>query len=312
MKSKIKKRSELERSITAIYIRVSTQRQAVEGDSLEAQENAALSYLEYKGIDQSTVRLYVDGGKSAKDQNRPELQRLRAEISNGEVKRVIVFKLDRLTRSLLDFVDLWELFSTNDVQFISIREDFDTSNPMGEAMIKLIMIFAELERRLTAERTLATMLDRARRGLWNGVSPLGYIIDPENPGKLLVVPDEATLIQLYIFDAYERLGSIGAVQRQLRKDGITVPSRISKYGKARGGKHFQKQQIRRILSNRVYIGTLEWGGEVCEDAFEAIIPVKQFQRVQDQLEKTELSRTNLKASDGRCYLLGGLLKVSVR
>lgn len=247
----------------AVYIRVSSTRQAVEGDSLEAQRNDSRKALEYRrDVSKwhvASVDHYVDAGRSAKDQNRPELQRLKGDITEGKVDVVLVVKLDRLTRSLLDFVELWDLFATHGVTLVSLREDFDTSSPMGEAMIKLIMVFAELERKLTAERTLATMQDRTERGLWNGGFVYGYKSDPDERGRLIVDPEWAAIIRTHFFDAFEELGSVGAVQRHLKKAGIRLPKWKSKKGELKGGTLFSKQQVAGVLRNRKYLGELRWG-----------------------------------------------------
>ena len=146
------------------YVRVSSVRQATEGDSLQAQQSEIEQEVDFRkrreSWDVSSLDFYIDAGRSAKDQNRPELQRLKRDIAAGEIDIVICFKLDRITRSLKDFVDLWELFHEHDVDVISLREKFDTSMPTGEAMLQLIMVFAQLERRMTAERTASIMKDR--------------------------------------------------------------------------------------------------------------------------------------------------------
>jgi DNA invertase Pin-like site-specific DNA recombinase len=210
-----------------VYIRVSSARQAAEGDSLEAQQNETAKYIEAKKTVSNwkvkSVALYVDAGRSAKDQNRPQLQRLKQDISVGKIDVVICFKLDRITRSLMDFVELWRLFEKHEVSVISLREDFDTSSVMGQALLKLIMVFAELERDLTAERTAAIMLDRAERGLFNGGYVYGYRSSPDQSGKLVVDPEWAPIIRERFFDAFERLGSAGAVQRELGNLGIWRP-----------------------------------------------------------------------------------------
>ncbi|MDD4787408.1 MAG: recombinase family protein [Pirellulales bacterium] len=295
-----------------VYIRVSTQRQATEGDSLEAQRSETTKYIEYKksqqGWEVASIMYYVDAGRSAKDQNRPELQRLKLDTAAGTLDMVVCFKLDRITRSLLDFVELWKLFSDHDVRVISLREDFDTSTVMGEAMVKLIMVFAELARQLTAERTIATMKDRVSRGLWNGGYIYGYLSDPDEPGRLIPDPEWAPIIKAHFFDAFEDFGSAGAVQRHLLKNGIRMPQRESRAGKKKGGKPFDKQQVIRILKNPVYIGQVKWGDEVCENAHEPIISKAQFDRVQRKLRQTIARRRNHKYSRGRCYPLRGLVR----
>ena len=231
----------------AVYIRVSTQRQVREGDSLEAQQNAIKAYIKARshesGWKDAEVIYLIEKGRSAKNQKRPELQKLRKLIEQHEVDTVICTKLDRITRSIIDFADLLELIQSHDVEFISVNENFDTSGPMARAMLYIIMVFAQLERETTAERTLATMEDRANRGLWNGGWVHGYVLDPEGTGKL--VPDEATaeIIKGHFFDAVEKLGSAGAIQRELRKKQIKVPKHESRSGRIMGGDWFSKQQV---------------------------------------------------------------------
>jgi DNA invertase Pin-like site-specific DNA recombinase len=248
------------------YVRVSSQRQATEGDSLIAQRHEIEQEVEIRKRRENwkvaNLEFYVDAGRSAKDQNRPELQRLTQDIKAGQVDVVICFKLDRITRSLGDFIDLWELFDNHNVNVISLREQFDTSTPTGRAMLRLIMVFAELEREMTAERTFATMRDRVERGLWNGGYVIGYLSDASEPGKLIVDPEWADIIRKQFFDAFEDVGSAGGVQRRLHALGIRWPVRTSRSGKVRGGKFFTKQQVISILRNPLYIGCIQWGEAV--------------------------------------------------
>lgn len=294
------------------YIRVSTQRQAVEGDSLEAQENEIKKSIEYKKDIQQwnvgSIEFYRDAGKSAKDQNRPELKRLISDIESGQVNVVICSKLDRLTRSLLDFAHLWELLRKHKVILLSLREDFDTSNAMGEAMLKLIMVFAELERKLTGERTIAAMKDRVDRGLWNGGVVYGYVSNPDNPGELLIDKEWAPIIKTHFFDAFEKLGSVGAVQRRLLELGISQSERKTRSGQVRGGKPFSKQQVARILRNQLYIGSIAWGEATKKNCHQPIISSEQFDLVQMKLNQTTKTRSNFTYSRGRQYLLRGLIR----
>ena len=140
----------------AAYIRVSSARQANEGDSLTAQRHEIEQEIDYRcHRDNWTVAhkdFYVDARESAKNQNRPQLQRLKRDIEDGKIDVVICVKLDRLARSLHQFVSLWQLFAKQKVDVISQREKFDTSTPPSRAMLSLIMVFAHLEREMTAER----------------------------------------------------------------------------------------------------------------------------------------------------------------
>lgn len=294
------------------YVRVSSQRQAIEGDSLVAQQHEIEQEVEFRtrreGWDVGSVEFYIDAGKSAKDQNRPQLQRLKRDIAANKIDMVICFKLDRITRSLKDFVDLWALFEDHDVDVISLREKFDTSMPTGEAMVQLIMVFAQLERRMTAERTYSIMRDRVERGLWNGGHILGYRSKANEPGLLEVDADAAAIVRL-IFDSFEELGSSGAVTRLLNDRGIRYPSYATRSGKQRGGNHFAKQKVTGILRNPVYIGQMRWGDAVHDGNHPPIIDKEQFDRVQGQLAEAARRRTGLKVKPkGRSYLLSGVLR----
>jgi site-specific DNA recombinase len=293
------------------YVRVSSQRQATEGDSLVAQQHEIEEEVEFRKRRESwgveSLEFYVDAGKSAKDQNRPQLQRLKRDIAAGKIDLVICFKLDRITRSLKDFVDLWALFAEHEVNVISLREKFDTSMPTGEAMVQLIMVFAQLERKMTAERTFSIMRDRADRGLWNGGHILGYRSRPDNPGKLEIDEEGAAIVRR-IFDLFEELGSAGAVTRRLSDLGIRYPTFRTRSDKLRGGKLFTKQKVTGILRNAVYLGQIRWGDSVKEDCHEPIITPQQFDRVQLQIGKMLQRRMNLRKPKGRVYLLSGLLR----
>jgi site-specific DNA recombinase len=295
----------------AAYIRVSSARQANEGDSLTAQKHEIEQELEYRCRRDNWVvahkEFYVDAGKSAKNQNRPQLQRLKRDIEEGKIDAVFCFKLDRITRSLNDFINLWQMFDKHNVDVISLREKFDTSMPTGRAMLSLIMVFAQLEREMTAERTFAIMKDRVERGLWNGGHLLGYKSDPDDKGKL-VIDEEGAKIVRRMFDMFEELGSAGSVTRKFNDLGIRYPTFTTRSEKVRGGKLFTKQKVLGILRNRVYLGEIHWGEAEQADCHASIISLEQFDRVQHRLGQTVKRRHNLKKSNNRRYLLTGLLR----
>ena len=293
------------------YIRVSSQRQANEGDSLITQQREIEHELEVRSRRGSwtagSVEFYIDAGKSAKDQKRPELQRLKRDVAAGRVDVVICFKLDRITRSVSDFVELWKLFEDHDVVVISLRENFDTSTPMGKAMLQIIIVFAELERKMTAERTYSIMKDRVDRGFWNGGYILGYTSDSNDKGKLIVDDATAPIVRM-IFDLFQELGSAGAVLRQLTSLGISCPQYETRAGKRRGGNLFTKQKIIGILRNPIYIGRIQWGETFRDDCHQPLISKEQFEQVQHQLAETTKRRTNFRKPVGRNYILTGLLR----
>tara|TARA_R110002049_G_scaffold4601_5_gene32543 strand:+ start:750519 stop:752261 length:1743 start_codon:yes stop_codon:yes gene_type:complete len=309
-----RKKQTIEKSPRRIagYVRVSSQRQVNEGDSLVAQQHEIEQEVEFRIRRENwainSTEFYIDAGRSAKDQNRPQLQRLKRDIEAGKIDVVICFKLDRITRSLKDFVDLWDLFAQHDVDVISLREKFDTSMPTGVAMVQLIMVFAQLERSMTAERTVSIMRDRAERGLWNGGHVLGYRVANGDSGKLVIEPEEAELVHR-IFDGFEELGSAGAITRRLSEAGIRYPTYTTRSDKVRGGNLFSKQKIIGLLRNAVYIGRVSWGEVAVDDCHEPIISKEQFERVQQAIGQTTKRRTNRKKqANTRHYLLSGLLR----
>lgn len=313
MSTNKRKKSPVTKRRVAAYIRVSTQRQKTEGDSLDAQQNEITRFLkgreQMRGWEIESTRFYIDAGRSAKDQNRPQLQKLRADIAKGEIDTVVCFKLDRITRSILDFADLWEFFAQHGVEFISLNEDVDSTTAMGKAMLMIIMVFAQLEREVTGERTLATMQDRISRGLWNGGYIYGYVPDPNGSGKLVPNPEWAMIIKERFFEALERLGSVGAVQRELsEKWKLTVAKHKARSGRIVGGDPFTKQQVSRILRNPIYIGRLTWGDMAQDNCHEPIVSKELFERVQRLLDMTTMRRTNQRKSRGRGYPLRGLVR----
>lgn len=257
----------------------------------------------------ASTEFYEDAGRSAKDQNRPQLQRLKADIAAGRINTVVVVKLDRITRSMPDFVDLWQFFQGYGTQILSLGDNFDTSGPMGEAMQTIVMVFAQLERQLTAERTRNTMNDRAERGLWNGGWITGYRSLEADPGKLIPDEEYAPIVR-HIFDTAEKLGAAGMVHRQLLDRGILTPKWKSRKGNIRGGTPFSKQQVIKILRNRIYLGTVSWGKVNRENCHEPLITQEQFDRVQKMLDFNAKRRCNPRYSAGRVYPLRGLLRCS--
>lgn len=292
------------------YIRVSSARQANEGDSLPAQRAAIHREAERRQQnerwDRYEIEFYEDAGRSGKNQNRPELQRLRDDIEAGRVDEVIAYKLDRITRSISDFADLWDFFSRHDVNLFCIRDNFDTDAAMGRAMLHIVMVFAQLERELTGERTRATMLHRAEQGMWNHRPPYGYRIGED--GKLTIDLEFAQVIQKHFFDAAESLGSVGAVTRHVRQLGIQVPKHTTRTGKTFGGKPFERRQVQKVLTNRAYLGELEWGGVSVDGVHEPLIDADQFDRVQRVLERARAAYSNPQDHGERFAVLKGLVK----
>lgn len=226
---------------SALYIRVSTHYQ-IDKDSLPLQREDLINYSKYAlGIDKYEV--FEDAGYSGKNTDRPDFQRMMSRIREGEFSHLVVWKIDRISRNLLDFSAMYAELKKLGVVFVSKNEQFDTSTAMGEAMLKIILVFAELERNMTSERVTAVMLSRATGGQWNGGRvPFGYDYDKET--KTFSINEvEAAAIEI-IYSKYEAEHSLLAVARELNEKGI-LP---------RSGIPWNPTTVSTILKNPFYIG----------------------------------------------------------
>lgn len=198
----------------ALYVRVSTLYQ-IDKDSLPLQRKELINYCKYiLGID--NYEIFEDAGYSGKDTDRPGFQEMMDRIRKNEFTHVLVWKIDRISRNLLDYATMYEEMKKHNVTFISKNEP---SSAMGEAMLKIILVFAELERKITAERVRATMLSRAEKGLWNGANmPLGYKWSEEE--KFPVIDEEEAPTIEFIFNNYLELKSSTRVMELLNKNGM--------------------------------------------------------------------------------------------
>jgi DNA invertase Pin-like site-specific DNA recombinase len=242
----------------AIYTRVSTDIQAEkEFSSCEAQEAKIKAFIRSQN-NWKVFKVYSDGGYTGANLNRPALQELFEDIKQGEINIVLVYKIDRLTRSPKDFYQLIEIFDKYKVDFISITERFDTSTPAGRLLRNIMLTFAQFERELASERTKDKMLERAKKGLWNGGSvPYGY--KKENK-KFVINPKEAEIVRL-IYETYVTTNSLFQTYDELKQQEI----------KDRQSKIFLKGAIHYILRNIVYTGKLNYAGKVYQGIHKPII-----------------------------------------
>lgn len=229
----------------AVYIRVSTQYQ-VDRASLPVQREELINYAKY-ALNISDCVVFEDAGYSAKNTDRPDYQRMMARIRTGEFSHLLVWKIDRISRNLLDFAAMYAELKKLGVVFVSKNEQFDTSSAMGEAMLKIILVFAELERNMTSERVSAVMLSRANDGVWNGGKvPFGYAYD-KNSKQFSIIEDEAQVV-LHIYDLYESVRSLTAVAKSLNEKGV----------RSRTGKPWNPTTVRTMLTNPFYAGTYRY------------------------------------------------------
>ena len=243
MASKIDKK--LSENKAALYIRVSTHWQ-IDKDSLPVQREELINYAKYAlGIDKYEV--FEDAGYSAKNTDRPAFQQMMARLRTGEFTHLCVWKIDRISRNLIDFAEMYSEIKKLGITFVSKNEQFDTSNAMGEAMLKIILVFAELERNMTSERVTAVMIARASNGQWNGGKiPFGYDYDKDT-STFSINESEAYIVRL-IYDLYEANESLLVVARTLNEKGL----------KPRSGASWNPTTVSIILKNPFYIGSYRY------------------------------------------------------
>ncbi len=276
--------------IAAIYIRVSTDAQREEGYSIDAQKEMLTAYCVSKGI--KKYEYYIDGGFSGSNIDRPELKRLIEDVKNSKINCVLVYKLDRLSRSQKDTLYLIEdVFNPHNVDFISLNESMDTSTPLGRLMLGILSAFAQLERENIRERTSMGMKERVKEGYWMGGGrvPFGYDYD-QSRGILVPNRDAETVRRIYelYLDGY----SLNAISRML-------------------GLRYEKL-ARQILMRKSNVGYIVYNGEEYKGRHEPIISLetyeKAMQKMQERSGKFKGSAQNLLTGLVRCGMCGAKMR----
>ncbi len=267
----------------AIYTRKSSE-EGLEQDfnSLHAQREACAAYVLSQTSEGWSLLTdeYDDGGLSGGTLERPALQRLMKDIEAGRIDIVVVYKVDRLSRSLLDFAKLIEAFDRANVSFVSVTQSFNTTNSMGRLTLNMLLSFAQFEREVTAERIRDKIAASKARGMWMGGNPpLGYKPD----GRTLAIVEEHAEIIRHIFGRYLDLGNVRLVTSELASADIIAPERFATTGRATGGRPFSRGQIYRLLSNPIYIGEIHHKGQAHVGKHEAIIDRETWDSVQQML-----------------------------
>ena len=273
----------------AIYTRVSTEAGLDQDfNSLDAQYDAAQAYIRSQAhAGWTLVRTrYDDGGFSGGSTDRPALQQLLADIKAHRINVIVVYKVDRLTRSLADFAKLVELFDAHGVSFVSVTQQFNTTTSMGRLTLNVLLSFAQFEREVTSERIRDKIGASKRKGLWvGGVVPLGY---QAKDRKITVVEEEAKTVR-HIFRRYLELGSLNLLLADLRTAGVKTKLRPLSNGRIIGGIPFTRGALAAFLRNRFYIGEVRYKGEVFPGEQTAILDRTLFDAVQTKLDQ---QRTN--------------------
>jgi DNA invertase Pin-like site-specific DNA recombinase len=279
----------------AIYTRVSTD-QGLEQDfnSLDAQCDASQAYIKSQAHAGWTLirNKYDDGGFSGGNTKRPALQRLLADVRAGKIDVIIVYKVDRLTRSLADFAKLVELFDQHSVSFVSVTQQFNTTTSMGRLTLNVLLSFAQFEREVTSERIRDKIAASKRKGLWVGGNlALGYALKGR---KLTIIQKEAELVR-DIFRTYLKLGSTIRLSAELRRRGIQTKRRTYKSGRTVGATPFTRGSLSYLLRNRFYIGEVEYKGEVLPGPQPALLSRGLFDAVQAKLTERLNNHTQKRA-----------------
>jgi len=289
----------------AIYTRVSTdQGLEQEFNSLDAQYDASSAYIKSQAHAGWTLvkARYDDGGYSGGSTDRPDLQRLLDDIRARKIDVIVVYKVDRLTRSLADFAKLVELFEAHRVAFVSVTQQFNTTTSMGRLILNVLLSFAQFEREVTSERIRDKIAASQRKGLWvGGPLPLGYEM---KDGKIAVVESEAEQVRL-IFKRYLELSGVNALVRDLKDRNICTRTRLLATGGTRGGIAFERGTLFYLLRNRFYIGEVRYKGEILPGEQPPILDRALFDAVQQKLTDQWTTRTSIRNAGD--HLLTGLL-----
>ncbi len=267
----------------AIYTRKSSEEGLEQSfNSLEAQREACCAFIQSQKHEGWTVvnAHYDDGGFSGGTMERPALRRLLDDIVGGKIETVVVYKVDRLTRSLSDFSKIIEVFDSHGVSFVSVTQQFNTTTSMGRLTLNVLLSFAQFEREVTGERIRDKVAASKKKGMWmGGVVPQGYdCVDR----RLVVNHKEARTVRR-IFQAYLRLGCATKLKDYLDCRGIRSKARISSAGRASGGAPYSRGALYHLLNNRVYLGEIVHRGASHPGLHEAIIPRELWNKVAARL-----------------------------
>ena len=267
----------------AIYTRKSSE-EGLEQDfnSLDAQREACAAYVMSQASEGWLLlpAIYDDGGLSGGTLERPALQRLLADVALGAVDIIAVYKVDRLTRSLLDFAKLVEALDKAGTSFVSITQSFNTTTSMGRLTLNMLLSFAQFEREVTAERIRDKIAASKAKGMWmGGIPPLGYRPD----GRSLAIEDDHAELVQQIYARYLELGTVRRLAEWLDAGNILTPVRQTGTGKTFGGAHFSRGQLYSVLRNPVYAGDIRHGPRVYPGNHPAIIERAMWNAVQQQL-----------------------------
>jgi site-specific DNA recombinase len=288
----------------AIYTRKSSEEGLDQSfNSLEAQREACEAYIasqkheRWRGI----TTHYDDGGYSGGSMDRPALRQLLADIDAGKVDTVVVYKVDRLTRSLADFAKIIERFDAGQVSFVSVTQQFNTTTSMGRLTLNVLLSFAQFEREVTGERIRDKIAASKRKGMWmGGIVPVGYDVRDR---KLIVNAEEAAQVRK-LFRLYLELGCVAKLKAQLDRDGVKSKARLSPSGMRSGGTSYSRGSLYCLLQNSIYLGKIQHRDATYAGEHDAIIPQELWDKVHERLKANNKVRRSGSNSKSPSLLVG--------
>lgn len=275
-------------------------------NSLDAQREACEAYVKSQKNEgwRALDTVYDDGGFSGGSMERPALKCLLADIEAGRVDVVVVYKIDRLTRSLADFARIVELFDRHGVTFVSVTQSFNTTSSMGRLTLNVLLSFAQFEREVTGERIRDKIAASKAKGMWmGGHVPLGYDLPTGGSRALGVNEAEAATVRA-IFNTYLELGSVHALQRWLDARSIRSKTRTTRDGRTTGGTSFSRGALFHLLRNRTYLGLIVHGDKVYDGLHPAIVDAALFDTVQAKLDSGARRHASSRDGVARAPLMG--------
>jgi site-specific DNA recombinase len=267
----------------AIYTRKSSE-EGLDQDfnSLDAQREACSAYISSQKQEGWVLldRCYDDGGLSGGTMNRPALQRLLQDVDEGLIDQIVVYKIDRLTRSLTDFAKLVDRLDKQNTSFVSVTQSFNTATSMGRLTLNVLLSFAQFEREVTAERIRDKIAASKKKGMWmGGLVPLGY----RASGRTLAIDPEEAKTVAKLFELYLEYGTVAAVKDQADVLGLATRKRTTKSGKLFGGKPFDVSHLHAILTNPIYCGKIRHKKQIYDGLHPALVCSKTWEKAQQLL-----------------------------
>jgi DNA invertase Pin-like site-specific DNA recombinase len=290
----------------AVYTRKSSEEGLEQAfNSLDAQREACEAYIKSQAHEgwKLVKTAYDDGGFSGGSMERPALKRLLADLRQGLVDVIAVYKIDRLTRSLADFARIVETLDRQGASFVSITQQFNTTTSMGRLTLNVLLSFAQFEREVTGERIRDKIAASKRKGMWmGGTLPLGYDLQD----RQLVINDREAETVRYIFQQYLELGTVSALQAELRRQNIVSKAWVSGSGGKKGGVGYSRGALYYLLRNPLYVGRIAHRGATYDGQHPAIVPQEVWDQVQAMLTRNRQGKHRIASATEPCLLAGHL------